>query len=475
MIKRNYIYLFTLFLLCVFSRIITSIYYIEDIDSLRFALSIQDYNILALQPHFPGYPVFCFVAKVLHYFIGNMGIVFSIIGGASVFTIIFYLLRIYNASLKTYGGRYITLIIFFNPLIWIMSNRYMPDLAGLAVALSIIYYLIFAEKENNHLEKGFFLTAMLIGIRLSYVPLILFPFCRILLRNKDTVRLALFFGLGVLLWLLPMITITGVNDLVLIGKRHTAGHFMDYGGTIFTEYSMVERVTHLFKSVWADGFGGYWLGRAWPTLILTILLLLQFGTSFKDLSKKSKLENKLKLLIYCVLIYTLWAFLFQNIIFKSRHVLPILLFFCILLIEGQKKIRSNVHLALVYIYFIVSAGHTFNLNYQHQQSTAVHKLKNYLTTQGQVDNIISAPLINYYLKRHMLQASFINIEESAQIESFINQDDSTESAIMIGDYHSLLGGQYSVIKDTTFFHNPYMNQMWPKIDVYNLNLHNKDD
>ena len=75
----------------------------------------------------------------------------------------------------------------------------------------------------------------------------------------------------------------------------------------------------------------------------------------------------------------------------------------------------------------------------------------------------------------MLQASFINIEESAQIENFINQDDSTESAIMIGDYHSLLGDQYSVIKDTTFFHNPYMNQMWPKIGVYNLNLHNKDD
>jgi len=475
MIKRNYIYLFTLFLLCVFSRIITSIYYIEDIDSLRFALSIQDYNILALQPHFPGYPIFCFIAKVLHYFIGNMGIVFSITGGASVFTIIYYLLRIYNASLKTYNGRYIALIIFFNPLIWIMSNRYMPDLMGLAVALSIIYYLVFAEKENNYLEKGFFLSAMLVGIRLSYVPLILFPFFRILLRNKDRVRLVMLFGLGILLWLLPMITITGFNDLILIAKRHTAGHFMDYGGTIFTEYSIMARVTHLFKSVWADGFGGYWVGRGWPTILLTILLLLQLGISFKDLKKRAKLEKKIKLLIYCVLIYTVWAFFFQNIIFKSRHILPILLFFVILLIDGQKKYRGSMYSALMYIYFIVSAGHTFYLNYQHQQFTAVHKLKNYLTYKGNIDNVISTPLINYYLKRHMLHANFINIEDSLQIENFNHQNDINKSVIMIGDYQSLLGDQYSSIKDTTFYHNPYMNQMWPKIDVYNLNLHNKDD
>jgi len=74
-----------------------------------------------------------------------------------------------------------------------------------------------------------------------------------------------------------------------------------------------------------------------------------------------------------------------------------------------------------------------------------------------------------------LHANFINIEDSLQIENFNHQNDINKSVIMIGDYQSLLGDQYSSIKDTTFYHNPYMNQMWPKIDVYNLNLHNKDD
>ena len=38
----------------------STIYYIEDLDSLRFALSMIDYDVAKLQPHFPAYPVFLF-------------------------------------------------------------------------------------------------------------------------------------------------------------------------------------------------------------------------------------------------------------------------------------------------------------------------------------------------------------------------------------------------------------------------------
>jgi len=40
---------------CMASRLATTITYIEDPDSLRFALSVADsYDVAALQPHFPG-------------------------------------------------------------------------------------------------------------------------------------------------------------------------------------------------------------------------------------------------------------------------------------------------------------------------------------------------------------------------------------------------------------------------------------
>ncbi|MYE87547.1 hypothetical protein F4X33_00930, partial [Candidatus Poribacteria bacterium] len=82
------------FILCVGSRLLTTIYYIEDLDSLRFALSMVDYDVTKLQPHFPAYPVFCFVGKLIYAVTGRYALAFSIIGGVSVFLTILFLFKI---------------------------------------------------------------------------------------------------------------------------------------------------------------------------------------------------------------------------------------------------------------------------------------------------------------------------------------------------------------------------------------------
>ena len=105
---------------------------------MRFALSLEEYNLSKLQPHFPGYPVFCFIAKIIFYFIGNKGLTFSIIGGSSTFIIIYFILKINRTNIDSYQGFFSILIIFFNPLFWIMSNRYMPDLMGIAISIAAI-------------------------------------------------------------------------------------------------------------------------------------------------------------------------------------------------------------------------------------------------------------------------------------------------------------------------------------------------
>ena len=55
-----------LLILCLGSRLLSAVYYIEDLDSLRFALGVVDYDVPRLQPHFPAYPVFCFLAKGIY-------------------------------------------------------------------------------------------------------------------------------------------------------------------------------------------------------------------------------------------------------------------------------------------------------------------------------------------------------------------------------------------------------------------------
>lgn len=470
MFKRNNSSLIFALLICIVSRAFTSIYYIEDIDSLRFALSIQEYDITKLQPHFPGYPIFCFLVKILHFIFRNMGVSFSIIGGISTFFIIYYLLRMFNTSLKSYEGQYIALIVFLNPIFWLMSNRFMPDLMGLAVSLSAIYYLVYANRQGRHLEKGFFISGLLAGIRLSYLPLLVLPIIKIFFSSNDKKqRLFICFFCGIFIWLIPLVLLTGVNDFFLMAERQTSGHFLDFGGTIFTEQSLSDRFIFLFKSVWADGFGGYWNSRGFSSIFLSFLLAIQFITSIKDISNKWEQDNKIKPLILCIGIYFIWILLFQNVIYKSRHALPIILFLCILLIEGQEKYRGKIYSGIIYVYFIILLGHSVNLINQHKNFTAVKKLKNYISTNGGFNTIISIPLMNFYFKSHQIKADFINVENDLDVKKVLLDQSIKRKILMVGDYRSLFDEEASSFKkDTVFYHNPYMNQMWSKITTFQM-------
>jgi len=156
------------------SRICTSIFYIEDIDSLRFALSAIYFDITDSRPHFPGYPIFCFLLQKIYFLIKNIGLTFSIIGGFSIFTIIIFINKIIF-ELKVPNTIYTTLLIAINPLLWLMSNRYMPDLMGLALLTISLFYLIKTIKYNykiNFILLGVFL-GFLAGVRLSFIPFFL--------------------------------------------------------------------------------------------------------------------------------------------------------------------------------------------------------------------------------------------------------------------------------------------------------------
>ena len=83
-----------LLFLCLASRLLSSVYYIEDPDSLRFVLGVLDYDVSKMQPHFPAYPVFCFIAKVFYEVTGRYALSFSLIGGLATFAIIYFTLKI---------------------------------------------------------------------------------------------------------------------------------------------------------------------------------------------------------------------------------------------------------------------------------------------------------------------------------------------------------------------------------------------
>ena len=272
-----------LFAICVLSRAITSIYYIEDIDSLRFALGIQDYSIINLQPHFPGYPIFIFFAKIVFFFSNSLGITFSIMGGISIFIIIHFTCKLARIELNSPAGIFCSAIIFFNPLLWILSNRYMPDIFGAAIMVAALYFLILHNDFNYRLMVGTFLIGILAGTRLSYLPALIVPVALAIYKSKIRKNLLYSFVLGNIIWLLPFVWGTGWNDLITAASKQTSGHFTDFGGTSITENNWNLRLGLFFSSIWADGFGGFLAGRHWLTIILSILfsfLLLLSAKSF---------------------------------------------------------------------------------------------------------------------------------------------------------------------------------------------------
>ena len=452
-----------LFFVCIISRLITSIYYIEDIDSLRFALSLSDeFNITKFQPHFPGYPVFCFLGYLFYKLTGSIALSFSLIGGISTFLIIYFSLQMFKINIKSKESIFLILIIFFNPMIWILSNRYMPDLLGLSIVVGAIYYIYYSEYKNS-CYWGLCLAGLSLGIRLSYFPILLIPVFLTIIR-KDTLLSFVSISIGVLIWLIPFIGDQGFVNLLEIGQKHTVGHFNDYGGTIITESNLFHRLKFFIHTIWSDGLGGYWIDRHWISLIISICLL----SIILKTDLRIKVDYKVKIILASCALYFIWIFLFQNVIYKSRHVLP-LVYFLIILTSYLSLFQKNYFIKSLFILSIIFL--TTNIISDNKKGTAIHHLSNHLNNEDN-DLIISNSLVNFYLKSTGLKSDYINIEKFDLTHSY-EQINSAKRIKIIGKYSNLFTKQYVETYDTSFYHNPYMNRMWSEIPIYTLKNKNE--
>ena len=468
MIKNFYFYHFLLLITCVLSRIITSIFYIEDIDSLRFALSLIDYDISKLQPHFPGYYVHHIIIKPIYLLISNTGLTFSIMGGLSVYICILFSLKIFSVSLNSQKGFFITLFIFFNPLIWLMSNRYMPDILGLAFLLSSFYYLI---NSHKNLYLGPLLFGLLSGLRLSYIPFLFFPLLKGFIKTHLKKKYILAIIFGILIWLLPLVFTTGLKNFFTIAVNQSQGHFYDFGGTIISNNNFFERISNFFMSIWADGMGGYAKGRSALSLLISILLSF-FLINILNVWPKIYKNNLFKLLLASIIVYSIWIFFFQNIIYKSRHVLPLVLFLIpvmILSVFQFKQFNKSLRTILLSLFLIIQSILTIILTIQHKEEpSAIFQVKEFVAENSNNKTIVSIPLINFYLKSHGINSTFIDIDDK-NFQNKIELNNNHENIILIGEFLNIIENKNQYLKsDTSFYHNPFVNKMWSEITVYSL-------
>ena len=85
-------------------------------------------------------------------------------------------------------------------------------------------------------------------------------------------------------------------------------------------------------------------------------------------------------------------------------------------------------------------------------------------------NIISFPLINFYLKSHGLKNNFINISDISDFNKL--NIDKLENIYVIGVFQDKDIEKLNLVPEKVFYHNPYVNRMWPELHKYKIGKHN---
>jgi len=414
--------------LALVTRILMTVNHPQGWDSVDFALGVEKYDLLSMQPHFPGYPVYILIGKGFNSLTGDPLLSLSLAGAVfGALTIIpFY--GIARILLGRDFGLWVALALAVSPLHWLLSEQAMSDGVGNFFVVSFVYLALKGLKAVTdrwkliYLSLGALVLALGLGVRLSYFPYAVVLIGVVLLWTRQNRVLGLkAFGtslaaglLGVGIWLSWQVSYDGVKGLWDIAITFTKGHFVDWGGTIVTTGGPLERVNKfLIHNLLGAGLGIYLPGDPWWRIGGT-LFLLGGGIGLGIRSRKgweTILKTPEGLLFGLWLIpYTIWVYFGQNAE-KPRHIVTLVPPVIILLGYGWKSLLANAKpyrqqlvLVLLLLSIAVMGWTGWELVKNHrEQPSPMYKLARYLGEKYQDPQSViftweEERVIKYYYK-----------------------------------------------------------------------------
>ena len=140
------------------------------------------------------------------------------------------------------------------------------------------------------------------------------------------------------------------------------------------------------------------------------------------------------------------------------------------MMEGQRYIFSKNYLRYnkyMIIFFINIIIITTTLTTQHKNPTAIAQLKDELIKNRTSNNIVSIPLVNYYLKTHGINAIYIDALNNKEINDFKNIDNKGQT-LVVGEFSELFKSDFEIKKSNEYYHNPYVNKMWSELKTFSI-------
>lgn len=348
-LKHPGIVLLTCF--CLGSRLLFIGPFLEDWDSVDFALALDTYNIKKYQPHFPGYPVYIFLSWLCDRLVDNP-VTAVILPGALLGALT--IVPVYGLARRLFEHRIAllsALLLLVNPACWLQAEKAFSDASGLFVLMAAVYTCwraAEADAKPYHWFVGSMLLGLGLGIRLSYAPLLLsWGGLLLYLYRQPTPRPAPLsdgcYGLliGVCLWLAPQLALTGGLDLWHDGLAFTAQHFSQWGGTFVSSATpahqqVAYRLTLFIWGLFAYSLGFWWFDTSPLRLVPSVVMLIAFGCC----CRQARWTKNTGLLLLYLLPYSAWIFVGQHAD-QPRHLLPLVPILLVLLASGLDRLRRT--------------------------------------------------------------------------------------------------------------------------------------
>ncbi|MFC5471983.1 hypothetical protein ACFPPD_25210 [Cohnella suwonensis] len=318
--------------------------YVRTWDEVDFVLALNRFDLLAMQPHFPGYPYFIVGGQLLLGWLGDPARSLEVLNA---------LLALSSAIpiallARTYVGRRwsfaVAALIMSAPYIWLMQGRPMSECAGIAWLWWFLWSARHALEQPRSFGRQMLASAMfgfLMGTRLSFFPFgaaLLLIWGKQYAMTKDRGRRVRRLALSVLIAsAFQLIWIVGLalSEGTIAGFWHLSiafvkGHFSEWGGGV-ASYPLPfgERLLRLFgENLIRDVLFARSVVIAVLLTLLVLLLLAgkrllpQVGTVGHSQSLSLSDRQAARWLLAGLGLYTAWALLGQNIE-KPRHIAPI--------------------------------------------------------------------------------------------------------------------------------------------------------
>lgn len=332
-------------------RLAFRIDYAEEIDSVRFLLALERFDVTAHRPHFPGYPVFVFLGRALVALTGDAISALAILCAVAGALLVLPVALLAHASFGPRAGVLAAILAAVSPTVWLHSQKLLSDVPGLLFLFAGLALVVHglgaspatpfaaASPRPRLVDAGFLVLGLALGVRLSYFPFLLSAAAVVWLRSRRWALPLAAATAGGLAWAIPLVLVTGWERLVAIGRIQGTGHFNQWGGTLVTVPDLGERATALAWQVLAQGLGTWWSDRSAlflvPTAALAGILALQ---RWRARPSRAALAHWAWLLLP----YLLWAFLAQNVTLKARHALPLVVLALVLAaVAVDRALRSR--------------------------------------------------------------------------------------------------------------------------------------